>query len=433
MVTVQHINLALETLTPDVLRRVAYNFKGQAASALSGGSSTLSMYPSFLVKASIKPGQDKILVVDLGGSHLRMGVYSYSEETKQAELWPGSESQVVEVEGTEQNMQQYCSYLAVSVKQFLEKHNIEQVDSIGLTFSYPAKIVKGDHQIDASRVDMGEDWGKGFIVRNSEVNITEAVRAEFEKAGIKIPFWVTLNDVVALFLSEPSADLAVVVGTGYNIGLADSTGQIYNSESAFYHDDVIDASISRPAEMYITDLKEKIARFGASKVEALDSRKFSEVQIAGRYLYRLMLNGLLMLGEANVDLIETICSRETECLSRVLKKDFSGMQTHARTQLSLMEMKNMYELAKMLVRRSEDLVAAELAGAAMFSGIESRPFKVATDGSVINLVPDFKTNVQKKLAEILGNEQIELITIEDSGLKGGANAVLSASRTNNKQ
>jgi hexokinase len=185
--------------------------------------------------------------------------------------------------------------------------------------------------------------------------------------------------------------------------------------------------------MYINDLKEKIDKFGASKVEALDARKFSEVQIAGRYLYSLMLNGLLLLGEANVDIIGTICAQETECLSRILKKDFSGMQTHAKTELSLMEMKNMFELANMLVRRSEDLVAAELAGAAMFSGIETGPLKVATDGSVINLVPDFKTNVQKKLSEILGNTQVELVTIEDSGLKGGANAVLSASRSDNQQ
>ncbi|MFQ5493073.1 MAG: hypothetical protein ACE5DX_02865 [Candidatus Dojkabacteria bacterium] len=415
---VDFVDLKLESFTLSELKQLAADYQTHASNAIGkSGDSTLSMFPSHLAKRDLTPTDATVLAMDIGGTNVRLGLYRLM--SGKVKLVEGTEIEHNQFRGTELAMDEYSKYVGEYVKKFLERYGQVRPEALGFTFSYPAKIVKNNSHIDASREGHSDDWGKGFIVRGSSVNISERLRNGFVASGIAFEKWVTLNDVVALLLADQEASASVVVGTGYNIGITDTHGNIYNTESAYFRVKQIMKSLSKPARLYLEDLRLKLERLNLSEEESVDLKKFSEIQIAGGYLYKLLLYAMAIVGEGDMNMFRAFRKIEGELISMILKGDYDTIEERGGIQLSQMQREYLTKIAEQLIDRATDLVAAELAGAVKFGGSEHELI-VAADGSVINFVPGFQEMLVQKMSRILNGTTIRIKAVKDSGLRGAA-------------
>lgn len=418
MRTLELFNLKLDKLSSEQLHTIAADF----ASAASSGSGVLSMFSSYITKRPIPAGiEDMVVTMDIGGSKIRFAIVKFTGSRPEI-----IKEKALDFPGIETTIGEYVEFIVTNLKSFLAEQGV--IDNLGITFSFPAKMIQEHGFIDASREGMGVDWGKGFVVKESEINISKKIRDELASAGINFKHYLTTNDVVALHLAEAEADISVVVGTGFNIGLKDTSGLLFNTESAFFSNQLIQDTFPVPARLYMKGLEEVISKYGTNHYQITDTKKFSEVQISGRYLYRLLINSLIYLGLYNETLVDAILEMESQSISDFLSKDFSRLSKICGHGVNAVVVELLFEICEKLRERSTDLVAAELAGGISYSQPLGTKVVIAADGSLIRNVPAYTDMLGSKIKDLTGKE-IEIRLIENSGLLGAAVAIALDLRT----
>lgn len=434
-------DLKIEPYSLSVLKKIAEDFKNQCHSSLNSQNKSLTLLNSKLKKIRNFQGDAKhVLSIDIGGTRIRLGIFQmnklgYMTTAKGTSIFDidnaSLEKDVIKKVGEhkyETDMDTYSTLLASVISEYLSKNSTIIPDEIGVVFSFPAEIIENNGLIDATREKMSDEWGKSFYVHNSSTNISARIRSALETRNIVFRHWVTLNDVIAVHLVVPEAKVSLIVGTGFNIGVMDKDGYLFNTESGFFNNSIIEETASIPAQKFLEELKADINEKGQSIEQATLLKRINEVQISGGFLFILFAYALSYLGEENIDLLKSIGKLKTESLSMFLQGRFSDFEKMFNVRIPDFKRPILRGLSSLLFERSTDLVAAQLSGAIMFSKEElniDAPFKVAVDGSVIKKMPGYKAKVEQKCMEILGTSQLALVSAGEASLKGAAVAALS--------
>lgn len=226
MDTLPVIDPGFKELPVDVMNELAHDFASQARDGAAGRDSTLPMFPAFVRQSELSGDPLSVLCLDVGGSTMRATMFRFDQD-----LHETVSPQEAEFTGGFMTVADYTARFADVARMAVEGHD---PDVIALVYSFPARIVQTGDNIDADRSDLGPEWGKGFVIADSDINITAYMREAFSKIGISARRWVTLNDVSALMLARPGVHASFIAGTGYNIGVTDAEGDLYNTEAGFY-------------------------------------------------------------------------------------------------------------------------------------------------------------------------------------------------------
>lgn len=202
-------------------------FVRQMQAGLEGETSSLLMIPSFVMMAQQLPLDRKAIVVDAGGTNLRVAV-AQTQADGSVELsgfvkypMPGTQGQLTADE--------FFCRLADRLEPVLE-----QSDQIGICFSFPCEILPNRD---------GRILGFSKEVRVSEAAgrlIGESLNAEFARRGKKAKTFTVLNDTVATMLGGLAAAggrrydnyIGFILGTGTNTCYVERSERIRKSPEA---------------------------------------------------------------------------------------------------------------------------------------------------------------------------------------------------------
>lgn len=213
-------NLSVEEYAEQILQEIRLG--------LSKQGSTLPMLPAFVSLDQQVPSQTPVVVIDAGGSNLRVARISFDKAGEErvayfhARQMPGIGKPCSEEE-----------FLQVLSEELLAC--IEGVDYIGFCFSYPIEIqANGDGKILAfgKEVDIQGMQGKYLI---------ESLATYMKKHNYPFPkYAMVVNDTVAALLGgvalaqQNQNDLGIgfILGTGMNMAYVEKTEQVHRLSEA---------------------------------------------------------------------------------------------------------------------------------------------------------------------------------------------------------
>ena len=405
-----------------------HDFESEMATGLAGGKSSLPMIPAYLSTGKPVPADKPVIVVDAGGTNLRVGVVVFdgqgvpqiSRFTKHR--MPGTAGPV--------SARVFYDTLATCLEPLLDK-----ASSVGFCFSYPAEITPdGDarllrwtKQVQAPEV-VGTRVGSG---------LRDCLAARGRRLRV-----VVLNDTVATLLAGCGAGMSrryeayvgFILGTGTNTayverhaalikvaGLPPSGQMAVNVESG---------NFARAPRSHFDEL------FDATTVDP-GSYCF-EKMISGAYLGGL---GLTVLREAaSTGLFTPPAAAAITALSALDNKDlddfchnpFIASGVLATLPLTDNDRRVLITLCTPLYTRAALFAAVNIAAAVLKTGAGHDPLHpvcITVDGSTFyrTLTASFKSRVEEHLRRILGGHGVfyHVIQVADAPLIGAAVAGLS--------
>lgn len=395
---------------PNELIEISEDYVVAAEKGLSAEKDCLKMHPSFLSEKISQHNNSSILAVDIGGTNIRIALFRYDTSKNKLEI--ADKVSVFETKNAykQGDLTGFIKYINDYIEEYCSKLN-EQVDWIGVSYSFPSDIIKVNNHLDVTRANFGKDsWGKGYVITESEVNITAELRNDLKKRGVQFNKWTALNDVIALKLAEVNALAALVVGTGFNLAVMGPDKYLYNTQSSRFTNKLIEDNYYWLNDPFYS-------QYG-----------ISEVQISGRYLYKRFIDIIKLSDEYDQNFVDLVSTRKSEVISLVLADNFTQMEEYKGSEISHSERMQYKLIADALLERSTDLASAELSGAIKFSLKHNPDYNkskivVNTDGSVIRKMPNYYQKILNKTSGILATE-FELRIVEDSGIYGAAYASL---------
>lgn len=208
------------------MREEIRNYIAQMEAGLAEGSS-LRMIPTYLgVKEH--PGDDReILVIDAGGTNLRIARVRLS----------GSEAEVLERRGTRMPGTQgeiSCEELISALADHILTVRGDAREC-GFCFSYPAEILEnGDGKV--------LHFDKDVRIRNSEgLELGESLNREIVRRGEEAMQFTVLNDTVATWFAgvlkghacDSASVIAMIWGTGFNVCYLERADNIRKMDASF--------------------------------------------------------------------------------------------------------------------------------------------------------------------------------------------------------
>ncbi|MBQ7666629.1 MAG: hexokinase [Kiritimatiellae bacterium] len=416
--------------TPDADALLA-EFDRQMDAGLAARPSSLAMLPSFIDPSREVPVERPVIVLDAGGTNLRVAAVWFDKSGK-ARI---EDFRKYKMPGTEG-----C---AVSARDFFDAFAdflvpvCRKAQSVGFCFSYPTeifpdldgKLLRWSKQIDAPEV-VGRKVGSG---------VAAALAA---KTGCSLAVKV-LNDTTATLLAGKTAGLArryssyvgFILGTGTNIayiernervgkasGLAPAGSTIINVESGGF------ASAPRS----------DFDRAAVAKLKNPDEGLF-EKMISGAYMGSVGLEVLKTAAAeglfspaaaARFAAMETLSTKEFDDFTA---NPFAADNALAALRLADEDLRTAMALGEPLFRRAAALTAVNISSAVLRTG-EGRdplhPVCVTIDGSTYYKTRSamFKSRVEEGLRDILAPRGVffDTVCVEDAPLVGSAVAGLVA-------
>lgn len=383
------------------------SFDSEIALSLGGAKSSLQMLPSSLAADGRILTDTPALVVDAGGTNLRVGAVTIPSDASSPRFehlvrmpMPGTRGRI--------DADSFHGTIAAALDEVAAK--VPRADRIGYCFSYAcestqnhdAKLLAWSKQIDAPEV-VGQFVGAELVRR---------MKSPIRRVAV-------LNDTVATLLAGkatcPSADasafLGFILGTGTNTAAVER-GEIRNAESGEF---------------------DKLAR--SSFDLAFDETTVDpgcavfEKMISGAYLGPL---GLVLLRTAAregmfasdtvaaLDAVDSVATRELDAFAAgetsAFAKGFAGADVASAR-----------ELAIAVFRRAAVLTAVHLA--AFVRRQKARRVVLTVDGSTYyktRSVP-FDALVRGELAALVGRsgKELEIVRVEEAPMVGAAIAALA--------
>ena len=200
-------------------------FMAEMESGLAGRDSSLAMIPTYVSADRDIPVNERVIVIDAGGTNLRVAVVFFDENNRghiedfSSYPMPGSQSEV--------SADAFFDRFAQYIQPVLDKSN-----KIGFCFSYPAEIspdmdgrlLKWTKEMKAPEV-IGRYIGRGLLDALGSAGAGKSV--------------VILNDTVATLLAGKAADnkrygsyVGFILGTGTNIAYLEKNRNILKADHA---------------------------------------------------------------------------------------------------------------------------------------------------------------------------------------------------------
>jgi hexokinase len=413
--------LHIDSINPE---SVLDDFLAEMDLGLAGENSSLAMIPTFITIDNPIPAFKPVVVLDAGGTNLRVATVVFDEDGKPQisnltkHKMPGSEAEL----SKDDFFQKFVEFLSPFA---------DRADSVGFCFSYPAeispsrdgKLLSWTKEIQAPEI-VGEFIGKNIFDR-------------LEQRGHKLKFSL-LNDTVATLLAGKSFDFAqehetyvgFILGTGTNTayiehnrnitkyrGLDPEGSQAINTESGNFSkcpQSSIDIEFDKATENPGQYLFEKMS--------------------SGAYLGGLCLQALKRAADANllsrvgaywIDWRDELSTYEVDSILRDPSKGIDwGREEIPEDDIELVQL-----VCSAICERAAFFAALNICAAIIKSTngkSSSRPVCVNIDGSIYYKIKGFSRQVEGFLHKILGPKRIpyELICVHDSPLIGAAVAGL---------
>lgn len=407
------------------VEQVLGDFRREMDNGLAGRPSSLEMIPAFLSADRALPVGEPAIVVDAGGTNLRIAAIHFSAagepvvESLAKYRMPGLDQELSAAEFH----QLFAAYLAPV---------IDRSDRIGFCFSYPAEIYP-DHDGRLIR------WTKGIRVPGLvDTFIGKGLIAALGAKG-KGKRIALLNDTIATLLAGKasgrggscSSFIGFILGTGTNTAYIESNANILKRT---------DLDISATQAINVESGNFALAPRGDIDI-ALDGRTASpgvytfEKMISGLYRGGLVLltakraagEGLLSAGGADyIGGLDDISAHDVDLF--LLGRQEGPLGTG---RLPGDDAETLHALVKAMYDRCAKLTALNIAAAALKSGAgqdPARPIFINIDGSTYYKSVGFREMVESYLKELLGGRGISYETghIAEAPLIGAAVAGLLA-------
>lgn len=415
----------LDVSTAD-LEKLMKSFNASIDAGLSGRPSSIEMIPAYISTGKRVPSNKPAIIIDAGGTNLRIGVISFSEtgdakfEHFEKHAMPGIDR--------EYTADEFFGTLAEYVKPLLPR-----AENIGFCFSYPAEITP---DCDGRLIR----WSKQIKAKEVEGKLVGAELAR-RLPGFKGRI-VVLNDTVATLLAGVSAGeprhcagyVGFILGTGTNTAtvlpnsaitklpnLDQNGSMIVNFESGFF------------ADVPQTDID---IRFAAT---TMDPGKYQfEKAISGGYLGGVGLTALKVAAEEGV--FSESFAKSVLSWGEIPNKDLdvfcdnphADVEPFASAQMTDDDRAAVQTIAGAVYRRAAEYSAVNIASAVIRGGYASgqlSPVCVNVDGSTFyrTCSVEFKSRVEARLRSILEplGVSYRLVKVDDSPAIGAAVAALT--------
>ena len=380
-------------------------FKVEMEKGLKGEPSSLVMLPTYISVDKNIPAHQSTLVIDAGGTNLRVCKVEFDEHGKETM----SDFEVYPMPGTkgEVSAEQFFKLFADYISPILEDKSIK---SIGFCFSYPAEILP-------NRDGRLQNWTK-------EVMAPEVVGLEIGKGILEHITTrddlslVILNDTVAALLTakaegeshQCSSYAGFILGTGTNMAIVVPDESILKLVNPSQGSQAINMESGNFSPPLLSDLDDA---FDATTQTPGDYRL--EKMISGAYLGPLFLTTLKSAGQektfseqGNV-LVASLTELNTKQLNDLISNPHSDGPLSG---LSSEDLEIAYYLGQQLVDRAAWVSALKITASLRDLGMGKSPLHplcITIDGSTVHKMKGLYGALEAHLKFLLGNEDIHFI------------------------
>ncbi|MDD5704980.1 MAG: hexokinase [Kiritimatiellae bacterium] len=404
------------------------DFAREMDAGLAGKPSSLPMIPAFLTTGKPVPAGRPVIVLDAGGTNLRVGVVSFDAaghprlERFAKHKMPGTREPV----GAEAFFNTLADFLMPVA---------DASGEIGFCFSYPAEITP---DCDGRLLR----WSKQIMAPEVEGRMVGAeLAARLAARGHRARITV-LNDTVAALLAGKSAGMTRRHGSyvGYILGTGTNTAYVERNAAIAKRSDL------DPDGAMIVNVES--GGFSRAPRSRLDEKFDATTKDPGAYMYEKMISGAYLGGlgltvlraAADADMLSPATARTLRDWPGLATKDlddfcdnpFLPTGPFAALRLSDDERRLLQALGSAVFRRAARLAAVNLA-AVMIRANNGHdplyPICANIDGSTYyrTLTAGFRSRVEGHMRALLEPRGIhyELTGIDDAPLIGAAVAGLT--------
>lgn len=409
------------------IEKLLASFASEMDAGLAGRPSSLAMIPSYLSTDAKIPVGRSVIVVDAGGTNLRVSTVSFDAAGKpeishfSKYAMPGTDREV--------SADEFFSILAGYVEPVLK-----YADDIGFCFSYACEITP---DCDGRLLHWSKQIKAPEVVGRL---VGSELRAKLAPMGFKGKITV-LNDTVATLLAGVSAGIAhrysayvgIILGTGTNTATVVGNADIVKCPSLPAGSMIVNMETGDFAQVPMTDFDNRL------HAQTLDPGAFKfEKQISGGYLGAL---GLVVLKAAAEEGIFSDAAASQILAMRALEnKDFDNfcddpfVADNALSALRLTDAdrRAIQEIGEAVYARASLLSAVNIAVGIIRAGSGRDPLSPVCaniDGSTYyrTRTAEFKSRTEEVVRAILAPRGIHYRTvcIPDSPVIGAAVAGLT--------
>ncbi|MBN1972001.1 MAG: hypothetical protein JW787_00050 [Sedimentisphaerales bacterium] len=409
-------------------------FLDEMAKGLEGHKSSLEMIPTYMETEKNVPVEEKVIVMDAGGTYFRSAVVHFNKE-KRAVI---EDYKLNEMPGTahEVGRKEFFDIMAGYVSGIVDK-----ASNIGFCFSYPAEIMPNkDGRLIRFSKEIKAKQVQGQL-------IGENLNASLKSLGKEPKHAVILNDTVTTLLAGRAASfgrnydsyVGFILGTGTNCAYIESNANIKKKPD-------LDAAKSQIINI-------ESGGFGKMPMSAIDKQFDKTTNNPGVHTFEKMISGAYLgplifetiKQAAKDELFSEIACEKLNNLKELTTKDvndflyepkkggnpLSRVLTERSDSLAYLDFGNLYDLTDRMVTRSAKLTAINLSSVVLKSGKgqnPERPVCITAEGTTFFKLKDFQSKVESFLTEYLVSQKgrfYEITSVENATLIGAAIAGLT--------
>lgn len=391
-------------ISDEKINSIIADFKDELDSCIrTGNKRMLKCLPSFVESLPKGTEAGEFVVIDLGGTNLRVGLctlqgcHQFEQQHDTFEVPDAIKS------GSGHKL---FDFIAEKVLAFVSNLPLKPYD-VGFTFSFPVEQNGLSH---GKLIQFNKAYDCHDIVGH---DVVQLLQERFDKL---LPGRLTIrslvNDTVGTFVAHgyinPSTRMGVILGTGTNAAYFDTlngTRMIINIEWGGFGDSVSVDKNSLP----LTPVDVEIDAESENK-----GRQTFEKMVSGMYLgeqFRRCALDFLTLG------YETPYSLDTKYLTDIELVLKNGLAAGTVQMLN--------QLALTILERSAKLAAA-LITAVYQRARDSSPFVAAIDGSLYTKNPTYKEMISKAVQQYTQSDELVIEASKGEPLVGSGIVIAAA-------
>lgn len=385
-------------------------FRQDMMRGLADEKSSMFMIPTFLSPDAGEIADQTLIVLDAGGTNLRVGSVSFrsgvaSEVEFEKYPLPGTDGEL--------NVTEFFDAIAEKLAPYLDRS-----DKVGFCFSYVAHCMENkDAKLQAFCKEVKVVGAEGVEICKS---LDEAIR----RRGVEKKYsYVQLNDTVATLLggmavterSKYDAYIGCILGTGTNCCYVEATENIKKYTGSAYTAPTM--IINMESGCYAGFQKGDIDR-ALDAASAIPGDHQAEKLVSGVYMGSIICSALKEAGVAQTERTE-IPMPDVNAFLAGEKSVLDGIVTDRAAAETVIEA---------IYGRTARLLAITFASIALHRGIgKEKPVCVVLEGSTYQKSPRLQTFLMEELDGLKKTYGIslEVVGAENATLTGSAYAAVS--------
>jgi hexokinase len=406
-------------------REIIAAFLDEMDKGLSGAESSLAMIPSFVTVPRQAPKNEKIIVLDAGGTNFRTAIIRFDENsTPHREYFVNNSMPGIE---KELGKEEFFNVIADYMKPVLKESN-----RLGFCFSYAALI---DRDRDGTLLHWSKEIKAPAVVGQK---ILATIAATLRKRSLPCPGHMgILNDTVASLLagvvstrfSQEYRYIGFILGTGTNTAYIEENGAIKKEKGL----PAAGAMAINCESANFNKLDRGDIDIAFDKTTTSPGKYVLEKMVSGGYLGTLCLR--VLTAAAQEGLLSAAAGQRLDALDSSSARFVSSIVAGRARELAPLgqcadeDLETMRALLDAVVDRAA-LLAAITMSAPVLKAVRDRggnkKYCICADGSVYYKLHSLRQRAEQYLADILRPHGVEhtVVKIDEAPIIGTAVAGL---------